>query len=226
MCSQCISSIKFINIHTVLFYIGDWYLYIFKIDMVILFVVSFPLSNSSLAHQIDWVSVSKKFWWHVLDTWYHPHPMIRVFTQSPDMIADMIWIHLITLSYQCLQNLFTQGHDMVDEVLFKKKRRFSLTKTIFAINYSPLLLFAHHSTARHLQENWRWDENIWSWIFKSAVMVEVSPDISRAYFTGGRGWVLNPWNTSGQKTRVIPQKSMGDDPRIPCKIINFASSQT
>ena len=112
MCSQCISSIKFINIHTVLFYIGDWYLYIFKIDMVILFVVSFPLSNSSLTHRINWVSVSKKFWWHVLDTWYHPHPMIRVFTQSPDMIADMIWIHLITLSNQCLQNLFTQGHDM------------------------------------------------------------------------------------------------------------------
>ena len=55
--------------------------------------------------------------------------MIRVFTQSPDMIADMIWIHFITLSYQCLQNLSTRGHDMVDEVLFKKKRRFSLTKT-------------------------------------------------------------------------------------------------
>ena len=48
----------------------------------------------------------------MLDTWYHPHPMIRVFTQSPDMIADMIWIHLITLSNQCLQNLLTQGHDM------------------------------------------------------------------------------------------------------------------
>ena len=83
----------------------------------------------------------------MLDTWYHPHPMIRVFTQSPDMIADMIWMYGSISSPRVIYD------DMVDEVLFTKKRRFSLTKTIFAINYSPLLLFAHHSTSTKIGDD-------------------------------------------------------------------------
>ena len=80
-------------------------------------------------------------------------PDNRVFTHSPDMTADMIWIHIITSSYQRLQNLFTQSHDMVGEVLFTKKRRFSLTKTICAINYSSHLLFAHHITSTKIGDD-------------------------------------------------------------------------
>ena len=83
----------------------------------------------------------------MLDTWYHPPPMIRVFTQSPDMIADMIWMYGSISSPRVIYD------DMVDEVLFTKKRRFSLTKTIFAINYSPLLLFAHHSTSTKIGDD-------------------------------------------------------------------------
>ena len=96
--------------------------------------------------------------------------MIRVFTQSPDMIADMIWIHFITLSYQCLQNLSTRGHDMVDEVLFKKKRRFSLTKT---------------TSTKIGDEMKTYDRGF---LKAPAVMVGVSPEISHAYFNyRGRG---------------------------------------